>query len=86
VLKKFVGSILLVFFAASSYSTDKKEYINSFLNYLNQDIEKAQLYVDSLNQILIKRNDNYLAATIDYCFAKVEIEKGNYENAQNYVH
>lgn len=85
-LKKFIGSVLLVFFAFSAYSNNKQEYIKSFQNYLNQDIEKAQLYIDSLNQILIKRNDNYLAASIDYCFAKVEIEKGNYENAQNFAH
>ena len=84
--RNFSAIIFCLFFSTIGLSNNKPDYIAVFQNYLNQDIEKAQIFIDSLKQISIKSNDNYLPAVVNFCSAKAEIEKGNYESAQSFVH
>lgn len=84
--KNFYLLVFFLFCSSIAICESKNENVQVFTGYLNQDIDKAQAFIDSLKKISINDKSTNLHATINFCLAKIEIEKGNYENAQRNLH
>jgi serine phosphatase RsbU (regulator of sigma subunit)/Tfp pilus assembly protein PilF len=86
VLRSLFVLTYLLFVSLTSFCFNANKSIKTFHKHLRQDIEIAKFYADSLNRASAKINDDFLSAVVYYYYSKIEIEKGNYENAQSYIH